>query len=228
MVKHKGIVKKINGLEYKIIRKLFSDYPSTRPYVTKHILRKENCEYYSGTMRQLFHDLYDIDVGFGSYGWYNSGFRPHVSIGAYCSIAKGVQRFAGNHPMEMFSTHPFFHRDKFGYYPEHYDYKSLEIGNDVWIGINVIITAGCEKIGDGAVIGAGSVVTHDVQPYEVVAGNPARHIRYRFNEEERKLLIESRWYELEPEELSQIKEYSEDIPRFVEEVKKIKANKNMK
>lgn len=61
----------------------------------------------------------------------------------------------------------------------------IEIKDDVWIGGGVIITSGV-KIGEGAVIGAGSVVTHDVEPYEVVAGNPANHIRFRKNKKSRK------------------------------------------
>lgn len=55
----------------------------------------------------------------------------------------------------------------------------LEICDDVWIGAHVIITAGCHKIGKGAIIGAGSVVTHDVKEYTIVAGNPAKEIRKR-------------------------------------------------
>ena len=55
----------------------------------------------------------------------------------------------------------------------------LSIGNDVWIGDNVMITAGCNRIGEGSIIAAGSVVTKDVEPYSVVGGNPAKIIRYR-------------------------------------------------
>ena len=58
----------------------------------------------------------------------------------------------------------------------------LEIGHDVWMGQQAIILPGCKKIGNGAIIGGGSIVTHDVPPYAIVVGNPARVIRYRFDE----------------------------------------------
>jgi tetrahydrodipicolinate N-succinyltransferase len=69
----------------------------------------------------------------------------------------------------------------------------VEIGNDVWIGNNVLIMDGV-KIGDGAIIGAGAVVIKDVPPYAIVGGVPARLIRYRFNEEQRKFLLEFQWW----------------------------------
>lgn len=77
--------------------------------------------------------------------------------------------------------------------------KSLEIGHDCWIGSNVVITCGCQYIGNGAVIGAGSIVTHDVEPYSIVAGNPAKVIRMRFTDDEIKALEESKWFEFSPD-----------------------------
>jgi acetyltransferase-like isoleucine patch superfamily enzyme len=71
----------------------------------------------------------------------------------------------------------------------------LSIGNDVWIGQNAIILPSVARIGDGAVIGAGAVVTKDVEPYSIVVGNPARLLRYRFSQETIVKLQESRWWE---------------------------------
>ena len=76
--------------------------------------------------------------------------------------------------------------------------------NDVWVGANVTIMPGCKKIGNGAIIGGGSVVTHDVPPYAIVAGNPAKILRYRFDEDIIKKLEESKWWELELDELKKI------------------------
>lgn len=74
------------------------------------------------------------------------------------------------------------------------------IGNDVWIGMNSLIMPGVH-IGDGAVIGANSVVAKNVEPYTIVAGNPIREIRKRFSEEEIKLLLETKWWDWDIEKI---------------------------
>ena len=74
------------------------------------------------------------------------------------------------------------------------------LGNDVWVGDNCYIKAGL-KIGDGAIIGAGSVVTHDVPPYAIVAGVPAKIIRFRFNAEYIQSLLESEWWNMDENQL---------------------------
>lgn len=79
--------------------------------------------------------------------------------------------------------------------------KQLSVGNDVWIGHGVTIVSSCKKIGNGAVIGAGSVVTRDIPPYSIVAGVPAKVIKYRFDEETIDALENSCWWKLQPEEL---------------------------
>jgi acetyltransferase-like isoleucine patch superfamily enzyme len=84
----------------------------------------------------------------------------------------------------------------------------LSIGNDVFIGHNAIILPTVEQIGDGAIIGAGSVVHKDVAPYAVVTGNPARVVRYRFSEKTIAQLLESRWW------LRTIDELSSEIDSF--------------
>lgn len=71
----------------------------------------------------------------------------------------------------------------------------LQIGNDVWIRTNVIITPGCKKIGDGAIIAAGSVVTHDVPSFAIVGGVPARVLRKRFPQEIEQFVLASKWWE---------------------------------
>ena len=105
-------------------------------------------------------------------------------IGNYCSIGEDVLIFlAGNHNYKNISTYPFY--CKGWNTPRDYECKSLSngsviIGNDVWIGERSTIMSGV-SIGDGAVIGAGSIVTKNVEPYSIVAGNPARIIKYRFS-----------------------------------------------
>lgn len=98
----------------------------------------------------------------------------------------------------------------------------LYIGNDVWIGANVIITSACRYIGDGAVIGAGSVVTHDVPPFSIVAGNPAKVIKKRFQPELEEIIYNSRWWEKPLEYiLDHLDCFTEDItPSLIERFKK--------
>ena len=76
----------------------------------------------------------------------------------------------------------------------------LEIGHDAWLGVNSIITTGCHRIGIGAVVGAGAVVTKDVPDFAIVGGNPARILRYRFPEDIRQRILEGRWWERSIEE----------------------------
>lgn len=76
---------------------------------------------------------------------------------------------------------------------------SLEIGNDVWNGGNVLIISGCKKNGNGSVIGTGAVVTKDVPAYSVVVGVPAKVIKYRFTFDIIKKLEDSRWFDYEPQ-----------------------------
>lgn len=188
---------------YRIIKRLFLKNAILNKIAYKYINHFEGGQYYSQTLRRIFRETYDIDVGLGSYGGiFQGGVRPHVKVGRYCSFGTGIQRLYANHPMTDVSTHPLFHLKEFGCVSENNNpVYSLEIGNDVWIGVNSIITSKCRKIGDGAVIGAGSIVTHDIEPYAIYAGNPARLIRFRFNTEIRSILQHSKWYELDPDQL---------------------------
>lgn len=77
------------------------------------------------------------------------------------------------------------------------------IGNDVWLGANVVVKQGV-KIGDGAVIGANAVITHDVPPYSIVVGVPAKIIKFRFNEKQISLLLNSKWFAYEPKKAKKI------------------------
>lgn len=114
----------------------------------------------------------------------------YVEIGDYCSFAPGLElQLGGNHHMDWVSTYPFLSE------PPNFNRKyGIYIGNDVWTGLNVLIKHGV-TVGNGAVIGMGSVVTHDVEPYAIVAGTPAKLIRYRFNEETRRELEKIAWWE---------------------------------
>lgn len=156
----------------------------------------------------------DVEIGEYTYGM--PEVHPYVGrrlkIGKFCSIATGVNVFlGGNHPIRYVSTYPFVaFRDVWPgartipeAEPEDDRWGSkgdVTIGNDVWIGLNAIILSGV-TIGDGAVIGAYSVVGSNVEPYTIVAGNPARPIRRRFDDETVKRLLEIRWWDWPPEKI---------------------------
>lgn len=123
----------------------------------------------------------------------------HAHVGKFCSIAGDCAIGMGTHTLKYKSTSPIFtsrHNSTGSRWVDtnsYNEYKEIYIGNDVWIGQRAMVMGGV-KIGDGAVIGAGSVVTKDVPPYAIVGGVPAKIIRYRFKPETiEKLLIEQWW-----------------------------------
>ena len=161
-------------------------------------LRLEGGCYYSATARELLWKHHGVEVGAYSYGeFFQPGvFPPGVTIGRYVSIAPGARVFPQNHPIDRLSMHPFFYDARLGLMQQDaLEPGRLWIGHDSWIGRNAIVTAGCHRIGIGAVVGAGAVVTRDVPDYAVVAGNPAKLLRMRFSPERVTQLLASRWWE---------------------------------
>ena len=147
----------------------------------------------------------------------DSEFESHVThhyewngdkliIGKFCQIATGVKFVmnGANHQMNAVSIFPFYTLEGWNMAPPAPADLPLKgdtvIGNDVWIGQNATILPGVH-IGDGAIIGASSVVGSDVPPYTIVAGNPARELRKRFDEELIALLLEFRWWDKTIEEI---------------------------
>jgi len=169
------------------------------------LLRLEGGQFYSLTVRQILGHYYGVEVGAYSYGeCMEPGSWPRgVTVGRYVSVARGVRVFLRDKPLERLSLHPFFYNAHLGWVPEDgVPFGRLEIGHDAWLGANAIITSKCHRIGIGAVVGAGAVVTRDVPDFAIVAGNPARILRYRFPEDLRQRILESRWRERSIEECS--------------------------
>lgn len=166
--------------------------------------------YYSTMARHSFCG-YDCDVS-------------HADIGAFVSIANGVVIGGGRHPMEWVGMSPVFYegRDsvkaKFSAHARE-PVERVSIGNDVWIGRSAIVLPGVQ-IGNGAVVGAGSVVTRSVAPYAIVAGNPARLIRYRFSESIIARLTATAWWTLDEAELRRLGPCFNDVERFLEVAEK--------
>jgi virginiamycin A acetyltransferase len=177
---------------------------SIRKFIRNIVLRFDGGEFYSTTLRRIFAYYHGVDVGMYSHGgcFRVDSFSPCTTFGRYCSIAETARGFNRNHPVEYKSTHAFFFNPGIGVCEkEILEYTPLKVGNDVWIGHNAIILPIVKFIGDGAIIGAGAVINKSVPPYAVVTGNPSRIVKYRFNEETIKDLIESMWWDKPIEEL---------------------------
>lgn len=142
-----------------------------------------------------------VSCNIDRYTYINESTVVYTDIGAFCSIAGGCVIGGAEHPIDWASTSPVFcegrnplnkHFSNLPFEP----FKRTYIGNDVWIGAHCLVKAGIH-IGDGAIVGMGSVVTHDVIPYSIVAGNPARIIRKRFDDETIEFLLKIKWWNWE-------------------------------
>lgn len=169
-------------------------------------------------------------MGYGSYIGKKS--EIYEFIGKYTSVSSEVRVISGTHPTEFVSTSPVFLKGdncvnlSFGNGIDFQNMKyadtekkyNVVIGNDVWVGQRALIMSGI-TVGDGAVIAAGAVVTHDVPPYAIVGGVPAKIIRYRFNDEQIKALLQIKWWNRPQEWLRRHSDCFSDINKFLIESK---------
>ena len=143
----------------------------------------------------------------------------HVLIGNYCSLAHMLQFYMGmNHNYHLITSYPLTSILNKSNDNKHTDYNhhQIIIGSDVWIGGDVIIMSGVH-IGNGAVIGAGTVIAKDVPPYAVVVGNPARIIKYRFDEETITRLQRIKWWNWPKENIETfIPQFNDDMTGFLD------------
>ena len=143
----------------------------------------------------------------------------NAAIGKFCSIASKISIGLGIHKIDGVSTHPAFYL-KNNYLLKTFcdtdDFQSIKrtiVGHDVWIGENAIILDGL-TIGTGAIIAAGAVVTKDVQPYSIVAGVPAKFIRFRFSDTEIQILLKSEWWNKSDDWLKKNSSHFTNISEF--------------
>lgn len=187
-------------LAWPLLRQLYR-FRRLRNRIRSLCRRFEGGGFHSTTLRRILDECHGIKVGRYSYGSVLDPFvLPEGSlVGAYCSVGQGLIVVRRDHPIDRPALHPFFYDASLGAVARDmipYDIDNpLEVGNDVWIGDRVTILAGCRRIGNGAIVAAGAIVTRDVAPYTLVAGVPARLIRSRFAPSRIAAIEATRWWE---------------------------------
>ncbi len=167
--------------------------------------------FYFSTMDRHSFCGYDCDVS-------------HADIGRFVSIANSVVIGGGRHPMEWVGMSPVFYsgrdsvKTKFSTHARE-PARRVRIGHDVWIGHSAIVLPGVE-IDHGAVVGAGAVVTKSVPAYAIVAGNPARLIRQRFEPVVAARLLATRWWDMDESALHRLGPVFNNVEKFLEVVEK--------
>lgn len=178
----------------------------------------KNCIIHQTAKIESGSNVVSTKMGRHSFCGYNCEI-VNCDIGSFCSISSGVIIGGGAHPMNWVSMSPVFYSGRDSVkkkYVTHsrVQHKKTIIGHDVWIGQNVLIKQGV-LIGTGAVIGMGSVVTKDVAPYSIVAGNPARLIRYRFDSGLIDKITESEWWDFDDDKLLKYAKSFNDPLEFI-------------
>lgn len=175
---------------------------------------EERCEVTNssfGIWCKVGHDSVIENSYLGDYSYCEPfGVIQNAKIGKFCDIARSARIGATQHPLQRPTTHHFTYRSKMYHMAEENDTSFFEeryakitnIGHDVWIGHGAVIQAGV-CIGNGAVIGSNAVVTKDVPPYAIVAGVPAKVLRFRFPQEIIEQLEEMKWWNWKDEKIRQ-------------------------
>jgi virginiamycin A acetyltransferase len=188
-------MKVLSPLLYRAYAK---DSRSLRDLCLRVLKKIDGGELTSLTLRRIFRDYHKVDIGLYTHGhcFVPFAYDEKTIIGRYCSVAHGSVALNANHPIHYKSSHGYFFNPQLGVCSKRaVENTQLSIGNDVWIGRNAIILPFVENIGNGAVIGAGSVVNKNVPPYAIVLGNPARIVKYRFKDKVIQKLLQEKWWE---------------------------------
>lgn len=179
-------------------------HPRLSSRALKLALKLEGGDFVSGSAREIMRRRFGVSIGAHSYGeCFTPGqFQRNIVVGRYVSIGPGVRAYVRDHPLGAISTHPYFFNSRLGIVDEDtIPFGNLIIGHDAWLGANVVVTARCKRIGIGAVIAAGTMVTKSVPDFAVVGGNPGEFLFFRFPADVKRQILESSWWELPPAEL---------------------------
>jgi len=176
----------------------------------RFILRREGGQLTSRSLRSYLRTAHGVTVGDYSYGSLLEPGRADrgLEIGRYVSIGPNVRRFGAAHPVARLSMHPYWYNPNLGVVgaADDVERSACVIEHEAWIGANVTILPGCTRIGIGAVVGAGAIVTKDVPDFAIVVGNPGRVRGERLEPGVRAELLAARPWLLEPAQAASVLE----------------------
>ena len=187
------------------------------------LVRSERANTFWGSFTKVYppYFLHNVQLGDYTYIAKNSSIS-NCSIGKFCSIGPNFCCGLGVHPTNGISTAPMFYSTAKQNGTTLCKENKIEellhttIGNDVFIGANVTVLDGV-VISDGVVVGAGAVVTKDIPPYAIALGIPAKVVKFRFDEETIKALLEKQWWNGTDVDLQQVEKHFWDVEKFLEE-----------
>ena len=162
----------------------------------------------SRTLRRILWRRYGVKAEAFSYGAFHEpgAAEPGLTVGRYASVSRDA-RWGNNHPTDRIGMSRIFYEPGQGFTDQwEIARPALNIAPDAWVGSLVVIVATCSRVGVGAAVGAGAVVTRDVPDFAIVVGAPARILRFRFSEKVQEAILRSRWWERSPHDLREVKQ----------------------